>query len=235
MSFPNKNPNSIVLRNEYYKSGLKELAIWNHYQKNKILILENVKNNPIIIFFATEVNKSIVIRNSKGKKIILNFANYDRIISGRTISIAVETEKILDEYIIDVDYPTNITENYKKQFLTKVLDFFKTLSEVKMFRVFLTSSGYHVHGQLDKKINYKIALNVLRKKLNFYFSKDDCTIDTKSSEKSKINLDLSPINRGAFTVPFALNRNGLICLDVTNNYLIFDRRQAVIKTEVQNV
>ena len=34
MGYP-KNPDSIVLKNKYYPNGLKEIDIWNYYQKNK--------------------------------------------------------------------------------------------------------------------------------------------------------------------------------------------------------
>lgn len=227
MSIP-KNPESVILTNVYYPKGLRESQIWNHYQKYKNWIIEGAKGRSVVVFLIPNINDIIVIRKLKGNNIVLSLDTYDKVISGRTISFAYELGKVLEYYVIDIDYNSGVSESSKKDFLELVLDFYKTLPEVIGNKIYLSSSGYHVYGYLEKKMDYRISTNVLKKKMNYYF-KDQCSIDSKNKDKFRINLDLSPMKNGACTVPFALNRNGLICYDVTNNYLDFDRKQAVTK------
>ena len=53
-------------------------------------------------------------------------------------------------------------------------------------------------------------------------------------DESVINLDLTPMyHRGSHTVPWALNRNGLICMDVTKNIQRFQRKDAIVKNGIR--
>ena len=39
MSYP-QNPETLVIQNKYYPKGLREIDIWNYYQKNKNLLFK---------------------------------------------------------------------------------------------------------------------------------------------------------------------------------------------------
>lgn len=229
MSYP-KNPNIVVIRNAYYPSGLTEKNIYEYYQKNKNKILDYIGRNPVLLFIVPNVNEVIIRRFLNHKLIRLTSTNFDQIITGRTISISVESGSTVDKYIVDIDSSANTSEGAKQKAVEDVLEVYKKLPEIKEFKVFLSGNGYHVYGVLVKKINYLKAIKVLKTHLNYSLSKY-YSIGTKRRGKSTkvINLDLSPMyNRGSHTVPFSLNRNGLICDEVTNRYKGFNRGSATI-------
>ena len=46
MAYP-ENPETIVIKNRFYPRGLREIDVWNHYQKVKRqLLAENNKIDP---------------------------------------------------------------------------------------------------------------------------------------------------------------------------------------------
>ena len=53
---------TIIIKNEFYPSGLTEYTIYNYYMKNKNIILNEINNREIMIFFASDMNKFIVRR-----------------------------------------------------------------------------------------------------------------------------------------------------------------------------
>ena len=67
MSIP-QHPDKIMVKNQFYPEGLKEIDIWNYYQKYKPLILRETLGRELIIFFSTDVNKTIVVRKYKEKQ-----------------------------------------------------------------------------------------------------------------------------------------------------------------------
>lgn len=86
MSVP-QHPDVIIVKNQYYPKGLREIDIWNYYQKVKPSLMREIMGRELIIFFATDTNKVIVIRNIKESLIRITPSTYDTIISGRTLSI----------------------------------------------------------------------------------------------------------------------------------------------------
>ena len=77
MSKP-ENPNTIIVKNLFYKNGLKEIDVWNYYQTYKGMILDQVRNRELMIAIMVDENKYILKRKtSNGKFIQLNNSNYD--------------------------------------------------------------------------------------------------------------------------------------------------------------
>ena len=70
MSYP-ANPETIVIKNKFYPKGLREIDIWNYYQKAKVNILRNTINRDIMFFIMVDVNKPIVRR--KGNNEFIRF------------------------------------------------------------------------------------------------------------------------------------------------------------------
>jgi len=223
-----KNPDTIVIKNKYYPSGLTEQMVWNHYLEYKTKILNEVKNKPLLLFLFVDINKYIVKRNIENNSIKLDDKNYENIINGRTVSISMEPGDKLDYFCIDIDAPDNISESQKKEAVKDIINLYKIMNQVKKIRIISTSNGYHVYGFLSKKISNDKAIEILKKILNIKF-KDKYNIGTRGKETG-ITLDLTLMySRGSHVVPYCLTREGLIALDITNNWKNYKRENSKVK------
>jgi hypothetical protein len=104
MSIP-KNPNTLVIQNSFYPKGLREIDIYDYYQKVKPLILKEVIGKNLTFYFATSLNNIVVMRraNTPTGYLRLNYLDYDETITGRTISIHSNFNRTSDFGIVDID------------------------------------------------------------------------------------------------------------------------------------
>lgn len=233
MSEP-KNPNTVVLQNKYYPNGLTEIDIWNFYKNNKNKILNELGNLSVTLFILTNLNKPIVRKHLQKKDLIkLDNSNYEKVITGRTISIGWRMPNHTHFVAIDIDCGKNVIEK-KKVDVIKQLSIFVNdkFDNVIKTRVLLSGRGYHFYIYFNQKYNIDKLRDVFKKSLKQNFE-DKYYIDTKgirSVDSGSINLDLTGIRKdGTLTVPWALNINGLICADVTSKYTkIVNRKKYTI-------
>ena len=54
MSYP-ENPETIILKNRFYPKGLKEIDIWNYYQKVRSLVVKNTSNRDLMLAIITYI------------------------------------------------------------------------------------------------------------------------------------------------------------------------------------
>jgi hypothetical protein len=152
MSIP-QNPDTIVLKNKYYPQGLREIDIWNYYQKVKIQLLRETLGKRLIVFFATDINKFIVIRKDKTKgSIRLLSSNYNTIVSGRTISFHNVMDRFSNYGIIDID--TNDFEKVK-DLIFELYDFLYKKNFVKDIKIIYTGKD-SFHLRIFFNSEYKI-------------------------------------------------------------------------------
>lgn len=229
MSYP-EHPNTAVIQNEFYPGGLTELQIWKHYQKFKNKIISEIDKNAVMLWIFTDINKPIVKRKVFNNPFTITKENYDRIITGRTVSIASELKSSTNNIIIDIDPGLGVTEFQVKECIRNILDSsISTLPYVSRRRVISTANGYHIHLILNKKMNIKSIRSIAIKLLNMDF-RDTYLINSKNPKSNEINLDLTPITpRGLHQTPYALCRNGLMAMDVTDYLGSFNRRSVIIK------
>jgi hypothetical protein len=104
MSIPN-NPETLVIQNSFYPDGLREIDIYDYYQKAKVKILRDVIGKNLTFYFATSLNNIVVMRRAKTPTgyLRLNYSNYDEVITGRTISIHSNFGRTSDFGIVDID------------------------------------------------------------------------------------------------------------------------------------
>ena len=232
-----KNPDTIVIQNEYYPSGLKQRQVWNHYARYKNKILAEVGDRPILLFIFIDVNTPIIKRFYKFRSIKLNDENYSYFITGRTVSLSVEQEgNKLRYFCVDVDAGTNISEDEKKVCVLNVLRVFRDIKLISRVRVTVSANGYHVYGYLKRPLKNDEAVYFLRERLqqDKFVRKNYRVSSRLRKDESVINLDLTPMyHRGSHTVPWAFNRNGLICMDVTKNIQRFQRKDAIVKNGIR--
>lgn len=213
-----KNVDSTVLKNKYYPKGLTEDSIKRYYELNrdKILKYTNALNTPIVIFLIDNSGKEIVKRHHNGKLIYLDNGNYDTLFNGRTVSAAAELRPRTRKFVLDLDAKSaSISEETKKSAVEKCLETLKELSEKSILskvppKVYITSSGYHIHGTYSKTL--------LLEKLDLYM-RNYLADFSEYMVQYGMKLDFSTMkSRGAHTIPGCLNRNGLVCADVTDSY-----------------
>lgn len=226
------DPSKIILKNEYYSGGLSAGEIHNYYMDKKDVIIEYADGRPVLLFLKLDQYRDYVVkRNINGKKIILDKKNYEDIISGYNVSLSVETEyrdNRVKELIIDIDpMSKKVTE---KEMKNCIVDVSLTFPEYKNKLISNSAEGYHIRFFMDKIIPRIPVLKNAEKLLNEKLS-DKYLIHDKSRNRDvqAINIDLVAMQRkGTITVVNALCRNGLICKNITNEYLNYSRKDSII-------
>lgn len=218
------NPNTIIISNEFYKSGLKESDVYNYYINNKNIILNNINNRHIMLFIFTKLNEYIVKRKIKNSFITLNSNNYETVINGRTASIHSSMNNNENFGIIDIDGDN--FDDLKKATIDVYNYIVKKFKKVDIRYTGKTS--FHIIPYFDKSndINYnKIFLkDLLIKEFSNSF-----TTESKR-QKNKINLDLSSNKlNGGFITENCLSIMGLRCMKLNiNNIKNFNKYDAMI-------
>lgn len=214
MSYP-QHPDTIVIKNEYYPRGLREIDIWNYYQKVKNRLLKETLGKTIIVFFATNVNQFIVIRKDKsGRFVRLTPSDYDTIVSGRYISFHSVMDKYSSYGIVDVD-----TDNFlqAKELTTELYYLLSRAKFVDDLSIRFTGKD-SFHLKVEFKGEYpmyhiKDTLNTFLKENQDKIS-IDYTISARRTKKIP-NLDLQRniYNAGHISL-YSLAVTGLRCMEV---------------------
>lgn len=226
------DPTKTIIKNEYYSNGLSSGEIYNYYMDNKNLIIEYADGRPILLFYKFDQYRDFIVkRNIGGKKIVLTKDNYEEIITGYNVSLSVETEyrdNRVKELIVDIDpISKKVTEKELKNCIVDVSILFP---EYKHKIITNSADGYHIRFLTDKIVPripiFKNAEKVLVEKLgNKYLINDK----SRYKDVQAINIDLVAMQRrGTITVVNALCRNGLICKNITNNYLTYTRKDSIV-------
>jgi hypothetical protein len=215
MSEP-KNPNSIVIKNKYYPNGLKEIDIWNYYQKVKFKILDKVRNRNIAFGISTDINKFILRRKNKYGLIKLTPNNYDELITGRTVVIYSEMNKYEKIGIIDIDITDYDGFNWAKKATLDVYDFvMEKMQIVKSATIkFTGKTSFHIICEFYKKMDIDTIRFLLKKFLLQSNLSKVYTIEQKRTSGIP-NLDLS-VNKikGLFITENSLSILGLKSIEV---------------------
>ena len=223
------NPNEIVIRNNYYPSGLTEDDIYNYYIRNKNNILEKVSGREIFFFLATDVNNFIVRRYLKQNQFIkLNSENYEKTITGRTTTIISTMHRLEDFGIVDIDCDNFIKS---KQATMDIYNYTLSLNYFKDIQIRYTGkNSFHVIVYYDKKKRVDSIRLDLRKRFLSSPLLEKYTLQVKRKQGVP-NIDLSPNKyRGGFITEYSLSQLGLICKDVAPNKLIsFNQSEVKIK------
>lgn len=213
MGYP-ENPETIILKNKFYPKGLKEIDVWNYYQKAKSLILNEVGVRDLMFAIMVDINKPVIRRKTKdGKYIKLSNATYDKLITGRTITI-YSTMRMFEEIaIVDID-----TDNFN-QAKTTTLDIYDALTENRMIhKLQIRHTGknsFHILVEFKRKLRIDTARIILEQFLSGTDISKKYTIAPKRTGRVP-NIDLWASNKvnGAFITLHSLSIWGLRCVAV---------------------
>lgn len=214
-SFP-KNPETVVIKNNYYPSGITELDVWNYYQNVKKDLLQQIKFRDLIFYIMTDVNKYIIKRRGKTTNFIrLTSKNYDELITGRTVSIHSTMKTHEDIGVIDID-----TDNFT---LAKqaAIDIYQEVVNsfplpVKVSIRFTGKTSFHIFLQFSSKIRIDSIRMIIR---NFLLSNDrikrNYTVAAKRTSRVP-NLDIQRNSyRAGFISLHSLSVVGLKCVEIS--------------------
>ncbi len=231
MSYP-EHPETIIVRNKFYPRGLREIDIWNYYQKVKSLLLREVTGRDLAFWIMVEENKPIIRRRGKTTAFIrLTNSNYDETITGRTISVYSSMRRSEDFGIIDVDLDPADGFSWAKRVTRDVYDYVSTkVPIVRECKVRYTGkSSFHLICEFGRKINVDSIRLLLRKFLQESDLAKRYTI-TGKRRPGIPNLDLSPNKiRGNFITLHSLSIWGLRSMEIPYLKLMgFDQHRAKI-------
>lgn len=228
-----KNPQTIILKNKYYPSGLREIDIWNYYQSVKReLISENV-GLQMMVYIATDLNKTIIRRRmADNRPIYLDHKNYDKIITGRTLSLHASMNPSTRWGIIDVDLHPSDGFVWAKKVTMVVYDYvMDKIPFIRTARIQYTGkTSFHISCDFGRNMRADTVRMMLEKFLRQSPLAKAYTINEKKASAGIPNIDL---NRNAFRANHislhSLSTLGLKSMAVGYNQLMnFDPRKAKI-------
>jgi hypothetical protein len=215
------NPQTIVIKNQFYPDGLREIDVWNYYQKNKNLILSQVAQRRVMIFLATDVNKFVVMRHFRGSDIKLTPSTFDTMITGRTVSIHSVIDNNLDDIgIVDIDI-----NNFEKA-KEAAIRVYNSMNVAPFchncYIKFTGKESFHIVCKFKRKM----YTNMTKKIIQDYLEDQNLDYDISSRRKiGSVNLDLSSNKpSGAFITLGSLSTEGLRCAEVRPRVVLSSTR-----------
>jgi len=231
MSYP-ENPETIVIQNNFYPQGLKEIDIWNYYQKAKVNILRETINRDIMFFIMVEKNKAIVRRKNNSEFIRLKPVNYDTVITGRTVSLHSGMGLYEEFGIIDIDIDPSDGFKWAKEVTYRVYDYvMDKIPIIKSASIRFTGKhSFHIKCDFGRKMKIDVIRFLLAKFLRESELARVYTVEGKR-RAGVPNLDMAPNKfKGNFITENSLSIWGLRCMEVPYSSLMsFDPRKAMIK------
>ena len=225
MSEP-QNPNTIIIKNQYYQKGLKEIDIWKYYKSNQGLILRETMGRDVMFAIATNTNEFILKRKDSGKTFIrLNQSNFDNLIHGRTTVIYSIMNRVEEFGIVDID-----TDNWNDARETAQLIFrsLRDMNVIESLQIRYTGKlSFHIKCNFRSRYD----ISIIKQMLYDHLSQDqnitrNCTIEKKRNGREP-NIDLFPnVFRAAHITLGSLSTMGLRCIEVPYDKVMYYTRDS---------
>jgi len=232
MSYP-RHPEAILVKNEYYPNGLKEIDVWNYYQAVKDKLILETSGRDLMIFIAIDVNRTTVLRRGKTTSFVrLNRSNFDDVFHPRMLSIHSTMHSTEPFGIVDID-GTDFKKN--RQATIDTCDYidsklpFVDSSWVK----FTGKNSFHIICNFKRDMDVDRARLMFRRYLeNSELNRNYIIDQMRRVDKSVPNLDLSSNKyRGGFITLHSLSTIGLRSMKVdASKVRSFKKEDAIIKT-----
>lgn len=221
MGYPT-NPETVVLRNKFYPGGLREIDIWNHYQKYKKEILNETYNRDLLFMIMVDLNKPVIRRKgAKGQLLRLTPQNYDSLITGRTLSIHSSMRQFETFGIIDIDVDPRDgfrwAQKVTLQTYDVIMDTMPFISSAKIR--FTGGTSFHIVCNMGRRAKIDSIRFLLQK---FLRESELAKVYTISGKRKPgiPNLDMAPnCFRCNYITEYALSSFGLRCMQIPYNQI----------------
>lgn len=212
-SAPTDNPDGVVVSNRFYPKGLTEKQIYDYYIMNKHNIIKWIDGRQVSFFLEVENSKPVVIRKYKSNPIFLNSENYEKLITGRTLSIYTQMPTISKYFVVDVDGGPGVSFSDVVKASVKAQKLLMGFNVIKYETLFTSSLGVHLIGHTNNHLTPKKTILNLTEMLS---AQDEYLVNIKGRKPGSINYDLSPNNEKALHLcRYSLTKDGLICDDIS--------------------
>ena len=231
MAYP-ENPETIVLKNKFYPRGLREIDVWNHYQKVKRQLLLETKNLDLMFVIMVDLNKPVMRRKLGGKTIRLTPQNYDELITGRTVSIHNSMGSISTYGIIDIDIDPRDNIRWAIKAATDTYDF--VMDKMPIVRKasirFTGKSSFHILCDFERRMKVDTMKFLLQKFLtNSDLSRIYQVAGRRVSGVPNLDLGRNCLRCNHIAL-HALSIWGLKCMEVPYTRLSgFNPREAIVR------
>jgi hypothetical protein len=228
-----RHPDTILVKNEFYPNGLKEIDTYNYYESVKDKLIVEVSGRDLIIFLAID-NRILVLRHGKTTRYVrLNRGNFDDVFHARMLSVHCSMHEVDKIGIIDIDcsdfkrakQATKDTYDYVNEFLP-----FVESSYIK----YTGKNSFHIVCTYKRDLYVDRAKVMIRNYLEESPLAQDYAIDeVRRADTSVPNLDLAPNKfRGGYIALHSLSTLGLKCMKVDYRKVSgFKKEDAIIPTK----
>ena len=214
MSYP-QHPESIILKNKFYPSGVNQERIWNYYQQNKHNIINQLKHRDVMLAILTDINKPIIKRKLNNRFIKLTHNNFDNIMTGRTIAIYSTMGYYDHKAIVDIDADTF---EQSKVPTVEIYNILNSASFIRNVSIRYTGKiGFHIICEFIRKMKINDIRMILERYLlsKIEIMKKYTVTPKRTRGIPNIDLWASNKNKGAFITLHSLSIIGLKCMDVS--------------------
>lgn len=230
MAYP-EHPETVVIKNQFYPRGLREIDIWNYYQKVKPAILKETMNRDIMLYIMVDVNKPVIKRKGKSGYIRLTPKNYDSVITGRTVSIHSAMSNTEQHGIIDIDVHPKDGFKWAKKTTLDVYDFvMDKMPIVRSAEIRYTGkTSFHIVCDFGRKMRIDSIKFLLKK----FLSESELSRVYQIDGKRTMGIPNLDLDRNCFRCNYitlhSLSIFGLRCMNVDYSKInSFNIRKAVI-------
>jgi hypothetical protein len=231
MSYP-ENPETVVVRNKFYPKGLREIDVWNHYQKVKAKLLMETKNFDLMVVLMVDENKPVIRRRVEGRTIRLTPQNYDELITGRTVSIHISMGSTSTYGIIDVDLDPRDNFRWAIKATTDTYDFVMDKMPIvkKASMRFTGKSSFHIICDFERRMKVDTMKYLLQK---FLIESDISRVYQIGGRRKpgvpNLDLDRNCLRCNHIAL-HALSIWGLQCMEVPYTKIHrFNPREAIVR------
>jgi len=231
MGYP-QNPETIVLKNEYYPKGLREIDIWNYYIKNKRFLLDETKGHDLMFYILVRENTPVIRRRTADKAYIrLDNKNYEELITGRTLSIHKAMGLYENFGIIDIDIDPSDGFAWAKKVTLETYDY--VIDKIPIVRKasirYTGKTSFHITCDFGRNLKIESIQFLLEK----FFKESPLSKAYTIGGRRKAGVPNLDLNRNVFRANHialhSLSTIGLKCMEVPYRDVIkFDKHRAVI-------
>ena len=215
MTYPS-NPDTIVVRNEYYQRGLREIEVWNYYQSVKSHIMKELVNRESAVVIMADINKTVIRKKLSGDYIKFTPANYYDIITGRTISIFPSMKMSEKFFIIDVDIDPYDGFKWAKKVTLDTYDFIMdNIPIVRSVKIrFTGKTSFHLVCEFNRLMKVDTTRFLMRK----FLLESPLAKAYSVGGKRRAGIPNLDLNRNCFRCNYialhSLSIIGLRCMEV---------------------